>query len=142
HNDEVLVKAQDNHQLLQDGKITYALSCRSGKKLGSEVVVDEKSAYIGYDDDFAFVSDYRYVGRPVDDPRAKAFMESSNQVMLSLLKGNTAKEASDKSKNKFMEHIRVLSSSLADPDSLQAAQLLHWDMNHQVCLGNQDATLK
>ena len=30
-------------------------------------------------------SDQKYVSRPVEDPRAKPFMESSNQVMLSLL---------------------------------------------------------
>jgi len=140
HNDEILIKAGDNHKFLQ-GKITYALSCSSGKKLGPEVVEDEKSVYIGYDDDFIFVTDHRYVGRPAEDPKAKPFMESSNQVMLSLLKGNTAKEASDKSKNKFIENVRSMSTSIADPDTLQAAQCLWWDMRHQVCLGDGNATV-
>lgn len=140
HNDEILVKAGDNHNFLQ-GKITYALSCSSGKKLGPEVAVDKKSVYIGYDDDFIFVTDHKYVARPAEDPKAKPFMESSNQVMFSLLKGNTAKESSDKSKNKFVRHVRSLSSSLADPDSLQVAQCLWWNARHQVCMGNEDAKL-
>jgi hypothetical protein len=140
HNDQVLIKAGDNHRLLQ-GKITYALSCSSGKKLGPRVVEDRNSAYIGYDDDFAFVSDYKYASRPLADPKAKPFMESSNQIMFSLLKGNTAQEAFEKSKNKFGEHLRNMSSSLTDPDSLQVAQCLWWDMKHQICLGDGDATI-
>jgi len=117
HDDKVLIKAGENHKFLQ-GKITYALSCSSGKKLGPEVVEDKNSTYIGYDNDFAFVSVHKYISRPVEDPMAKPFMESSNQVMLSLLKGNTAKESFIKSKNKFMNYIRSMSSSLTDPDSL------------------------
>jgi len=69
-------------------------------------------------------------------------MESSNQVMLSLLKGNTVQDASEKSKNKFREHIRSMSSSLTDPDSLQAAQCLWWNMKHQVCLGDGNAIVQ
>jgi len=139
HNDEILVKAEESHNLLQGGKTTYALSCGSGKILGVKVVADGDSTYIGYNDDFAFVINHKYISRPLEDPIARPFMESSNQVMFSLLKGNTAKEASDKSKNRFYEHIKRLSSSLADPESLQAAQMLYWDMKHQVCLGKDDS---
>ncbi len=140
YNDEVLVKVGENHKLLQ-GKITYALSCSSGKKLGPEVVEDKNSTYIGYDDEFAFVSDRGYISRPLSDPIAQPFIESSNQVMISLFKGNTAQEASEKSKNKFREHLRKMSSSITDPDSLQAAQCLWWNVKHQVCLGNKNASL-
>ena len=79
---------------------------------------------------------------PIDDPKARPFMEASNQVMISLLKGNKAKDASERSKSKFRDnYIRLLSSS-ADQDSLQAAQCLWWNMRNQVCLGDLDAELK
>lgn len=139
-DDRVLVKAGENHDVLK-GKITYALSCESGKKLGPEVVKDEKSTYIGYSDEFVFVCDMRYKGKPLTDIKARPFMEASNLVMLSLLKGNSAKEASDKSKIKFREHVTKLSSSAADPDILQAMQFLWWNAEHQVCLGDQNAKL-
>ncbi len=141
HNDEKLVEVGDNHDILR-GAIIYALSCNSGKILGPKVAENNEATYIGYEDEFIFVGDRNYLSRPQDDPMAKPFMEASNQVMISLLKGNRAGEASEKSKNKFKEHFMKLSSSQADPDSLQAAQCLWWNMRNQVCLGNLDAELK
>jgi len=140
HDNEKLIEAEDNHDILR-GAITYALSCNSGKTLGPRVVENNEATYIGYEDEFIFVGDRNYLARPQDDPMAKPFMEASNQVMLSLLKGNRAQVASEKSKNKFREHYMKLSSSQADSDTLQAAQCLWWNMRNQVCLGNLDAKL-
>jgi len=140
-NGEFLVLAGDNANLLE-GKITYALSCHSAKILGIKVSQYKNSTYIGYLDKFIFLADARYIGKPLDDPKAKPFMESSNQVMLSLLKGNTAGESSEKSKNKFREHLIRLSSSASDPDTIQAMQFLRWNMIHQVCLGEKSASIK
>lgn len=140
HDNKDLVNANDNWHILKS-KITYALSCNSGKVLGPKVANNKKTAYIGYSDEFIFVGDRRCWARPLDDPKAKPFMESSNQVMISLLKGSSAKEASEKSKNKFKDCYTRLLSSSADSDSLQAAQCLWWDMKNQVCLGDADAKL-
>ncbi|MFA6376053.1 MAG: hypothetical protein WCX69_01475 [Candidatus Paceibacterota bacterium] len=137
----ILVKKGDNHTVLQ-GKITYALACSSGAELGPEVAKNNDSAYIGYDDEFCFAGNSKYLSHPIDDPRAKPFMESSNQIMCSLLKGNNCQEACEKSRKIFKEYINRLSSSAADPDSLQDAQLLWWDMKHQVCLGNKRSSIK
>jgi len=135
YDNEKLVEVGDNHDILH-GAITYALSCNSGRILGPKVVENNKAAYIGYKDEFIFVGDRNYESRPQDDPMAKPFMEASNQVVVSLLKGNCATEASEKSKNKFQEYSIKLSSSNADQNSLQAAQFLWWNMRNQVCLGD------
>ena len=135
----ILLEENDNDGLLS-GKITYALSCQSAKGLGEKVSKYSKTAYIGYADEFIFSLDSRYISKPLLDPKAKMFMEASNQVMKSLLKGNTAEEASAKSKSTFWSNFIKLSSSAADPDSLQAMQFLRWDMMHQVCLGDKQAT--
>ncbi len=140
HDEEKLVAAGENHDILRCA-ITYALSCNSGKILGPKVVANNETTYIGYEDEFIFVANSSYSTRPQDDPMAKPFKEASNQVMISLLKGHRAGEASEKSKNKFKEHFMKLSSSQADPDSLQVAQCLWWNMRNQVCLGNLDAKL-
>ena len=139
-DEEVLVKAGENHDILQ-GKITYAVSCSSGKKLGPEVAKDSNSTFIGYEKEFILIGNVKYKGKLNDDPIAKPFMESSNLVMFSLLKGNVAKESSDRSKAKFEEHVLKLSSSEADFDTLRAMQALRWNARHQVCLGNQNASL-
>lgn len=135
YDNEILVKAGENHNIL-GGKITYALSCNAGKTLGPAAVEELNTAFIGYTDEFIFVGDSNYISRPLQDPRAKPFMESSNQVVLSLLKGNGPNEASARSKSKFREHYLKCLSSKADPDSLQIAQFLWWDRQHQVCLEN------
>jgi hypothetical protein len=137
---QILLKEDDNDDLLA-GKITYALSCQSAKKLGQKVSKYEKTVYIGYVDEFIFLLDSRYASKPLLDPKAKPFMEASNQVMRSLLKGNTAKESSMKSKNRFWTNFIKLASSAADPDSLQAMQFLRWDRMHQVCLGDKKAKI-
>ena len=136
-NNEVLVKAGENEELLQK-RVTYAVSCRCGKKLGSKVVKTKGTAFIGYDDDFVFSSDRRCLSRPLEDKRAKPFMEASNHVAISLLKGHSAKEASERSKKMFGAESQSLLSSSSDPDALQDARFLWWNMNHQVCLGEED----
>lgn len=72
---------------------------------------------------------------------AKPFMEASNQVAISLLKGHQAHDASKRSKAMFEKSYKDLLSSNADANSLQAARLLWWNMTHQVCLGNMDAKI-
>lgn len=132
HDNEVLIRLEDNHQVLS-GRITYALACSAGKLLGPAIAKEEKSAYIGYSDKFIFIHDSKYISKPLQDPKAKPFMEASNQVMISLLKGHEPREASRRSREKFKEHFKLLSSE-TDSDSLQIAQCLWWNMRHQVCL--------
>lgn len=140
HDNEVLIKAGENHDLL-DGKITYALSCDSGKVLGETVALKQNSAYIGYADEFIFACDSRYLTKPLEDPLAKPFKEASNQVMISLLKEHTPQEAVDRSKSVFREYYIKLSSSNTDQDSLQVAQFLWWNMRNQVCLGDVNSKI-
>lgn len=142
HDNKALVLAGKNQELLY-GKITYALACKSADVLGKQVVSgDGSSAYIGYADDFLFVGSSNYINRPLEDPKAKPFKESSNQVMTGLLKGATAGETTERAKNKFRDNYqKLLSSANGDPDSLQAAQFLWWDMRHLSCQGNNESRL-
>ena len=109
-DNEILIQVDDNHELLKDA-ITYALSCKSASVLGQKVAENESTTYIGYTDDFIFSLDRKYISKPLEDPKAKPFMESSNQVVLSLLKGHTAKESSAKSKKLFNDNISLLSTA-------------------------------
>lgn len=137
HNDEKLIDAKSNGDLLK-GKVTYAVSCNSAKKLG-KTCADKNTAFIGYDESFVFNAEHKYLAQPQKDQRAAQFLQPSNQVSLSLIKGHTAKEASDSSKRLFMETIRKLLPSIqSNPHTKEDAADLFWDMNHQVCQGNGD----
>ncbi|PJA09429.1 hypothetical protein COX68_02815, partial [Candidatus Falkowbacteria bacterium CG_4_10_14_0_2_um_filter_41_15] len=129
-----------NHELL-NGKIVYALSCKSGNILGKRAYELENAAYIGYKDDFVFMMDEDYTFKPLNDPKSRPFMEASNQVMISLLKGKSAKEASQKSIDKFKNNYQKLLTSNTDIDSLTAAQFLWWNARNQVCLGGGEEVI-
>lgn len=135
HDDEPLVKVGINENILFQ-RITYAVSCKSAKRLGAKCATKAKTTYIGYDDDFMFTSDLRKSTNPLLDKRAKPFMEASNQVVISLLKGRKAIDASNRSKESFKKSYTKLLSSKATPDNLNDAKLLWWDSHHQQCLGD------
>ncbi len=137
-DDEILIKMGENDDLLHS-RITYAVSCRCGRELGQKVAQTKGTAFIGYDDDFVFSSDRKYMSRPLEDKRAKPFMQASNQVAISLLKGHTAQASSERSKQMFEAHYQSLLSSDNGPDALQDARFLWWNMKHQVCLGDTEA---
>ncbi len=140
HDNAVVVQEGENSDLLKD-KITYAVACSSAKGLGVSCA-DSKTTYIGYDEYFVLNLDRRFFADPLRDEKAKRFLEPSNQVAISLIKGHTAKEASDNSKNAFRKNIiSLLSNSSNDVDALSDAKDLYWNMMHQVCLGKSDARI-
>lgn len=139
-DNKALVKLGDNENTLKS-RITYAVSCTSAKLLGSTVVKGGGSTYIGYDDLFYLVSDLKFINRPLQDLKAQPFMEASNQVVISLLKGNKASDASDRSKDMFKKSYQRLLTSQSDPDLLLIAKCLRWNYVHQVCLGDGEAKI-
>ena len=140
HNNEELVITDDNHTIL-NGTITYALSCNSSKGLGKRVAEDSTATYIGYDDEFIFLIGKDFISKPIEDPQARPFMESSNQLVVSLLKGHSTSDARQRAKDKYIENYHRLSSSSSDSNSLQAAQFLWWNMRNLKCLGCQNSKI-
>lgn len=135
HNNEELIGAKRNSDLLKD-RVTYAVSCNSAKKLG-KTCADKKTAFIGYDESFVFNIERKFLSQPLKDQRAAQFLQPSNQVSISLIKGHTAKESTGNSKRLFRETIQELLPSInSDPYSREDAADLFWDMNHQICEGN------
>ena len=138
HKKEILVVAGENESLLKKS-ITYALSCRSGKLLGPKSVNAGAKAYLGYDDDFVFVYSPDKITQPLADETAKLFLEPSNEIIISLIKGNSAEESYNRSQEFFMDRMKKLLSSEATPEESSMARYLWWDRLHQVCLGDKRA---
>jgi hypothetical protein len=132
YDNEPLVKAGRNHDLLK-GTTVYARSCQSAKQLGSTAVNTGCKAFIGYDDDFVFVTEDDKVTQPLKDKTAELFLNPSNQVVISLLKGHTAAEANQRSKKIFKRTIQKLMSSAATGKDTELIPNLVWDYLHQVC---------
>lgn len=138
---EILVKACDNHNILSDS-IVYAISCRSAKILGTEVSRQGKGAYIGYVENFIFYYDETKVYRPLEDEKAKLFLEPSNHVAISLLKNHSALESSNISRKYFIKNMqKLLTSDNKSAENSQFISVLYWNFKNQVCLGNSFAKI-
>lgn len=136
---EPLIIGGNNESLLKD-KITYAISCKSAKKLGPKSINAGAKAYIGYDDDFIFIYNPNKITHPLKDDTAKLFLGPSNELTISLIKGNNVEESCKRSKQHFQENINKLLSSESTEQETSMARYLWWDMVHQVCHGNEKAT--
>ena len=79
--------------------------------------------------------------KPLEDKTAKQFLEPSNYLPISLLKGHTTGEANNRSKNLFRKNIEKLIVAGPTSSDYQTIRGLLWNMQHQVCLGDKSATL-
>jgi len=137
HEDEELVSTNKNKGLLMD-KIIYALSCSSAKNLGKFAVKNGTKSFVGYKEDFVFMSEENKSTRPIKDETAKLFFEPSNLVVTTLIKGNSTLEAYNRSQDKFKQNIRKLITSESPQEDRSPIPLLMWDMANQSCLGDNN----
>lgn len=140
YENKPLLIAKTNSSLLK-GKITYAISCQSALVLGEEVGRYKDTAYIGYKDDFILLYLEKYRTRPTEDNLAGLFLEPSNLVATTLLKGHTAKESVLRARQEFLRNIQKLLTSKTTTDDSSALRYLVWDMKHLTLCGKGDKKL-
>ncbi len=115
----------------------------SAKVLGLKAVDAGAKCFIGYDDAFIFASDKNCsAGRELDDELALPFLDSSNQIVFSLLDGRTSGEAYEKSQAFFRKWIEHFSTSAAPPGSEAIVSWLMWDMFCQKIKGDHNARIQ
>lgn len=149
HGNEKMVFGQDNEPLITMGenekllanKIVFTRACLSARSLGKSCVQNGTKAYLGYDEDFIFRFEWENITKPLKDETAALFMEPSNQTARSLIKGNSAKQSNENGKNAFLKNIFKLLTSETTKDESETVRYLLWDMRHQICLGNENATI-
>lgn len=106
HGNNRFVAGQDNEPIIEAGKnahvlagsVIYAVSCNSAMELGKEAGLYSDTAYIGYEKKFSFMHRHGFFSHPEDDPVTRPFMDFSNQVVMGLMKGHTAKESVKRAK--------------------------------------------
>lgn len=141
HNDEKMIVLGDNHELLKS-RIVYARACFSAGGIGKTCEkMGEGSCFIGYSHKYTFVADEHHISNPLGDPFAEPFRESSNIIPLTILKGNTVKEAMKRSEKAMRDNILKYETENV-PGYSDIAFFLKWNMAIQVCLGDEEASLK
>ncbi|HKR06394.1 MAG TPA: hypothetical protein VJY62_17295 [Bacteroidia bacterium] len=140
-NEEILVKMNENENVLH-GSVTYALSCKSAKTLGQEVVKAGDTAYIGYQEDFFFFFFSAKMARPDTDETAGLFLTPANQVAHSLAKGHNVSESCLITKKYFYKNITKLLTSEASDNDREAISYLLWDMQNLIFHGDGQKKIK
>ncbi|MFA5050421.1 MAG: hypothetical protein WC501_05425 [Candidatus Micrarchaeia archaeon] len=103
--EEILIQ-EDNNEYLTNCAIVYARSCFSLSSLGKKCCkIGGAKAFIGYFFPFMFVSDPNRCATPIKDTLAEPCLSSSNQIPISLLKGNDVQDSVSKSKNQMDKSI-------------------------------------
>ncbi len=140
HENKVLISTKINSYLLR-GKITYAISCRSARVLGKEVGQYDNTTYIGYNDDFVFIYLEEYRTQPAEDKLAKLFLDPSNLIITTLLKGHPTKEAVLRARQDFLKKIQRLITSKVAAEESSVLRYLVWDMRNLTLCGKDNKRL-
>lgn len=138
YNNKALIKKKDNEQLLFK-KIIYARSCDSAKKLGPSCIIKGVITFIGYRRKFAIGYSHSKISRPLQDAVAKLFLEPSNLILTSLLKGNTTGNSYRKSQKTMLKNFHFMLSAKASLTQRDAAPYLWMNRKYQTLLGNKSA---
>jgi len=123
HNNEILIEIDKNEKILAK-KIIYARSCNAANKLGLSCIKHHALAFIGYRRKFAVGYNPSKITNPLKDEIAELFIEPSNLIPISLLKGNAVKKAYEKSQNAMWRNLMFMLSTKASPSQKDAAPYL------------------
>lgn len=141
HGDAETIGGHENELLLDtstavEGLVVYARSCDAGQVLGPALVKNPATVFIGYRRKFIFGYLPDHIRAPGKDPLAALFLESSNLVASTLLKGHTAEEAHSRSKGAMYRHFRKMISSNATQEERYASRWMWGNIRSQILLGN------
>lgn len=121
--------------------VMYARSCDAAEALGHTLVSGSTKSFIGYRRKFTLSYTRAYSAKPLKDPLARLFLEPSNLVASTIIKGHPAKEAHNRSQEAMRKNFRKMMSSQATAEERYAARFLWANINSQVLLGDPRAKL-
>lgn len=142
HGSPTTIFGQDDKSLLttkdklkiSNKLVIYSRSCNCASLLGPHCLNNGAKAFIGYLQPFIFVYNPSSITRPWTDKNAELFLDPSNRVVTTLLKGHSPEEANRRSKEAFKKNIQKLLTSETPKEYSAAIRFLFWDMTYQVCL--------
>src|SRR3989344_7604192 len=138
HKDKIIFSLT-NVNLLKN-RITYARACFSASVLGREAVKSNNGCFIGYNYPFFFCIDDKWSATPIRDKTASLYLIPSNEIVLSLLKGKTTKEADNISRKMMIKNMKKILAmeQRNEPGATGMLQILWDNYDGQVVLGNKD----
>lgn len=146
HGGAEVITGYDNEPLIDQnssvpGCIIYGRSCDAALFLGPYLVQNGARTFIGYRRKFILGYSPEKITRPLEDHIARLFLEPSNLVVTTLLKGNTASEAYHRSRGEMYKNFLKMLSSTASYEEHHAAPWLWSNFNNQNLSGDPDACI-
>ena len=138
--DEVIIEGGVNEKLLSD-KVVYIRSCNVAAELGEACVKNGTIAFIGYTKKYNLGYTPSSAFHPLKDTVARLFLEPSNLVPISLIKGNSVKESYRKSQSAMLKNFYFMLSTKATKEQRDAAPSLWRNRKYQVILGDDNAKI-
>ena len=137
NDDEVIVDASSS----LPSAIVYARSCDAGASVGLALVHGGSRSFIGYERKFIFGYTPEYMTRPLYDPMAALFLEPSNLVVSTLLKGHATEVAHQRSREAMFRNFQKMICSTATFEERYASRWLWGNFTHQVLCGDTEAKI-
>jgi len=120
--------------------LVYARSCDCAQKVGPALVT-RGATFIGYLRKFVFYHQQGNLKDPLKDSIAALFLAPSNLVPSTLLKGHSAAEAHQRSKEAMYRNFRRMVSSASSFEERFAARAMWGNIKDQVLLGDENASI-
>ena len=141
YKQNIIIQLGKNDYLLKE-RLIYARSCNAGAKLGPECMKNTKEGcFIGYNLPFIFYMDSKWTTKPCNDKVARIFLEPSNIVSISIIKGHSAIEAYNNAKKQMIKTINKLMESQQERETPFYLEALWNNYIGQVICGNTEAEL-
>lgn len=140
YRDEVIIESKKNEKLLE-GRIVYVRSCNVAAGLGNVSIQSKTLAFIGYTKKYSLGYMPSSMYQPLKDKVAKLFLEPSNLVPISIVKGNSVKEAYKKSQAAMLRNFLFMISTKATKEQRDAAPSLWRNRKYQAVLGDDSARM-
>jgi len=141
YKNELIVKLGKNDSLVRE-RLIYARSCSAGLKLGPAAMKQSRNGcFIGYNLPFIFYMDSRWTAKPHNDNIAKLFLEPSNLVPSSLIKGQTTLSAHSNAKQRMLKNMKKLIQGNQEEETPFYIEALWNNFLGQVIYGSQKARL-
>lgn len=135
HDNEPLIKLYINDKFLTN-RIIYARNCNSALELGAKC---KAKAFIGYIYQFVFYYEESNTSHPLKDKLAGRFLKPSNLISTTLIKGKSAKEANNRSKNLMFKNYFEMVSSEGTYEEQRVASFLWGNIMGQCLYGDPEA---
>lgn len=147
HGNATTITGQNLEPLLEVGRkstvaetIIYARSCDAAIILGKELIKEGAKSFIGYNQKFIFGYTPSKITRPLTDGLAKFFLEPSNLIVTTMIKGQTMQTAQNRSKKAMLKNIEEMSLFSAPKENKYAVRWLWSNYKSQVLYGDAEAT--